>query len=70
MKLSFLSFGFEHLADQNEVEVKCRVKIDIDPVMFPDAALGGEGTRTLGGDVEYNYDEAGWGGDDYYDEDY
>jgi len=70
MKFSFLSFGFEHLADQNEVDIKCRIKIDIDPVMFPEAALGGEGTRTLGGEAEYDYDEAGWGSDDYYDEDY
>ena len=36
----------------------------------PDPALGGEGTRTLGGEAEYDYDEAGWGSDDYYDEDY
>jgi len=71
MKFSFLSFGFESLSDQNEVDIKCRIKIDIDPTMFPDAALGGEGTRTLGGEPEYDYsDSSSWGSLDYYDEDY
>ena len=71
MKFSFLSFGFESLSDQSEVDIKCRIKIDIDPVMFPDAAnLNGEGTRTLGA-PEYNYDDsADWESLDYYDEDY
>jgi len=72
MKFSFLSFGFENLSEQNEVDIKCRVKISIDPAMFPDAALSGEGTRTLGGlESEYDYsDNAEWGTLDYYDEDY
>ena len=72
MKFSFLSFGFDNLSEQNEVDIKCRVKISIDPAMFPDAALSGEGTRTLGGlESEYDYsDNAEWGSLDYYDEDY
>merc|ERR1712228_1106822 len=36
MKFSFLSFGFENLSEQNEVDIKCRIKIDIDPNMFPE----------------------------------
>ena len=72
MRFSFLSFGFENLSEQNEVDIKCRIRIDIDPVMFPDAAanLNGEGTRTLDA-PEYNYDDsADWGSLDYYDDDY
>jgi hypothetical protein len=73
MKFSFLSFGFENLSEQNEVDIKCRIKIDIDPNMFPEAAAAAnaEGTRTLIGEPEYNYDDTTeWGSLDYYDEDY
>jgi len=73
MKFNFLSFGFENLSEQNEVDIKCKIKISIDPVMFPEAALGGEGTRTLMGGLEPEYDYSDtseFGSFDYYDEDY
>merc|ERR1711935_470602 len=68
MKFSFLSFGFENLSDQNEVDVKCRIKIDIDPVMFPDSAAKGSGVRNMVLHETMDYDmDLNWGQKDYYD---
>jgi len=68
MKFSFLSFGFENLSDQNEVDVKCRIKIDIDPVMFPDSAASGSGVRNMVLHETMDYDmDLNWGQKDYYD---
>ena len=65
MKFSFLSFGFENLSEQNEVEIKCQIKIDIDPIMFPNTSSNSNDGQ------EYNYDDsAEWGSYDYYDENY
>jgi len=72
MKFSFLSFGFEHLANQNQVDVKCRIKIDIDPTMFPTPTSSGPaGLRSMGEEDYYNAEASEeWGALDYYDEDY
>ena len=71
MKFSFLSFGFENLDEQNEVEIKCHVKIDIDPKLAP-ASLGRSraGPPAIMDEQDDEYDSAEWGANDYYDDEY
>jgi hypothetical protein len=69
MKFSFLSFGFENLDEQNPVDVKCHIKVNIDP-NFASPSLGRSraGPPAMLDDEDDEYDSAEWGVYDYYDE--
>lgn len=72
MKFSFLSFGFENLDEQNEVDIKCHVKIGIDP-NFASPSLGRSRVgppAMMDDDEDDEYDSAEWGVYDYYDDEY
>ena len=75
MKFSFLSFGFEDLDEQNVVDIKCRIRLNIDPYVAA-AGANGDGSRTLGDfgfDDDYYTDDvnsAEWGAYDYFDDEY
>ena len=71
MKFSFLSFGFENLDDQNEVDVKCHVKIDIDPnLASPSLGRSRVGPPAIMDEEDDEYDSAEWGVYDYYEDEY
>merc|ERR1712088_758996 len=61
MKFSFLSFGFENLDEQNPVDVKCHIKVNIDP-NFASPSLGRSraGPPAMLDDEEDEYDSAEW----------
>ena len=65
MKFSFLSFGFEDLDEQNAVDIKCHIKIDIDP----NVNQGISRSRAVPmADYDDEYNSADWGTYDYYDD--
>lgn len=69
-KFNFLSFGFENLTNQQQLDVKCRIKIMLDP-KFAAANNGPLGMRSFGAMGEDFIEDApvaGWGTNDYYEE--
>jgi len=60
--MNYLSFGFEDLSNQNELEIKCRVKIQV---------ASEDGTRTIGDFGDYDEDYvASLAADGYTADDY